>query len=125
MPPSGAMKLILRTLTTRTNPARRLKEVKPRGSEARKWPRSSAAASFDDFGKRLALLDDIGAKLGSRRGTDVFRSVNGARGNEQHIALVESHRRLPIHFIFDRTLQDVDDLLSRMPVSRERRARRE
>ena len=72
------------------------------------------SASLGELGQRLAFLEDVGRKLGAA--LPIFRAAwTTPSRHKQHVALLH-HRPLALELIFERALDDVDDLLARMLV---------
>jgi hypothetical protein len=68
------------------------------------------------------FFDDIRGELLRVAAADVLRRVDRSGGDERHIAGLERYRRLALDLIFDRALDDIDDLFARMRVLAERRS---
>ena len=96
-----------------------LPQIRPRAANARLVD----LVQFDDLDQGFPLLDDVGRKFRAFIAADVSCAVNRSRRDEEDIPGLQRHRRLALESVLPRPLEDIDDLLAGMPVTRGDRSR--
>jgi hypothetical protein len=76
--------------------------------------RARRQSSLRQREQRFALLDDVGGEFAAGDVAGIFRRMGRSGGDEEHVAGLERHRRVVLDLIFERALDDIDDLFARM-----------
>jgi hypothetical protein len=106
-----------REIASRRRAGRLAVRSEPEGHVARRTGACvSAVPSFDEHEQWLALLDDVGGKLGRVAAADVAHRVDRLGRDQEDLAGIERRGLAAVDGLLERALQDVDDLLARVLV---------